>query len=157
MSGPSIHFTAPPRSEGFTLLDILGRVTSSPGTDVQLDSEADVLGLVEEGISTRAYEAVVVRLKLPKDAIGAETTIRNRLRSSQRLNADESERLVRLLRVYASASKVFGSEEKAVEWMHKARRFIPDKPPITPVDLAGRESGARLLEEQLLRTAHGVF
>lgn len=122
-----------------------------------LASEADVLKLVYSGITQKTYEHVVLRLEIPKDVIGPETTIRNRLKKSARLNSEESERLLRIARVYAVALDLFGSDKKALEWLHRPARFLPDNPPIAPIDLAVRESGARLLEDKLRRIAYGMF
>ncbi|MBA2237786.1 MAG: DUF2384 domain-containing protein [Lysobacter sp.] len=124
----------------------------------ELHSEADVLGLVENGISTECYQAIVNHLQVPKGAIGAETTIRNRLKKpNERLNTEESERLVGIARVYASASSLFGTEQKALEWMHRPAKYLPDRAPLTPMALATLDAGVRLLEERLLRTAHGMY
>lgn len=122
-----------------------------------ITSEADVFDLIQKGIAGTVYTQVQTRLELPNDAVGAETTIRNRLKTAARLNADESERLVMIVRVYTAAKSLFGSDEKALAWLHKPARYLQDKPPVTPIELAKRESGVRLLEEKLLRTAYGVF
>lgn len=122
-----------------------------------LQSEADILDLVESGVSDTIYNRVSEQLQLPRDAIGAETTIRNRLKAHARLNADETERLMMIVRVYAMAFGLFGSEEKALAWLHKPAHYLRDKPPVAPIELAARDAGVRLLEEKLLRTAHGMF
>jgi len=123
----------------------------------EINGEADVLDLIQKGVTGAVYSKLLSRLELPKDAIGAETTIRNRLKSAARLNADESERLVMIVRVYASALSLFGTEEKALAWLHKPARYLREGPPVAPITLAKFEPGVRLLEERLLRTAHGVF
>ncbi|QEO96922.1 hypothetical protein [Xanthomonas oryzae] len=120
-------------------------------------SEADLVSLVALGFPTSAYETVADWLHLPKNAIGAETTIRNRIRNEKTLNSEESERVIRLLRVFTTAKNLYGSSKKAVEWMHKPRRFIPGKEAITPIELSALDVGARLVEEQLLRTTYGVY
>lgn len=125
--------------------------------NVSLQSEADILELVGKGIAKADYTRISKRLELPKDAIGAETTIRNRLKTAKRLNLEESERLVMILRVYSAALALFGSNEKALAWLHKPARYLRDHEPVAPIELAKREAGVRLLEEKLLRTAHGVF
>jgi len=123
----------------------------------ELHSEADVLELIEHGITTASYQLVVARLDVPKGAIGAETTIRNRLKNANvRLNTEESERLVGIARVYASAWSLFGSEVKALAWMHRPAKYLRDKESVTPMTLAKRHAGVRLLEEALVRTAHGM-
>lgn len=141
-----------PESAPPSWLDVLGSLFKR-----SLTSEADVLGLIESGVTDKTYRLLVTHLDLPKDAIGADTTIRNRLKNDARLNADESERLVGIGRVYAIAVSLFGSKEKAVAWMHQPAKYLPEKPPITPLALATRDAGVRLLEEKLLRTAHGMF
>lgn len=133
--------------------DILGSLFGK-----KLQSEADVLGLIDKGISTENYQMLVRRLEVPKGAVGAETTIRNRLKNQNaRLNTEESERLVGIARVYASARTLFGTEEKALAWMHRPASYLPHKPPVTPMALATRDAGVRLLEEKLIRTAHGMY
>lgn len=121
-----------------------------------LRSEADILNLVQNGVTDTVYIKVAQHLQLPKDAIGAETTIRNRLKSHSRLNADETERLLMIGRVYAMARALFGSDEKAIAWLHKPARYLRDTAPIAPIELATRDAGVRLLEEKILRTAHGM-
>lgn len=137
---------------GASWLDVIGSLFRR-----SLSSEADILHLVETGVSRGDYLLVTSRLQLPKDAIGAETTIRNRLKQHARLNIEESERLLMIARVYAMAQEIFGSEDKAITWLHKPARYVRDKPPIAPIALAQRDSGVRLLEDKLLRTAHGMF
>jgi len=122
----------------------------------QLRSEADILSLVRSGVTNTVYTRVAQRLQLPKDAIGAEATIRNRLKSHSRLNADETERLLMIGRVYAMARNLFGSDEKAIAWLHKPARYLRDSNPIAPIELATRDAGVRLLEEKILRTAQGM-
>lgn len=121
-----------------------------------LTSEADILKLVNSGLSTAIYAKVARHLRLPMDSIGPATTIRNRLKSHSRLNADETERLLMIGRVYAMARSLFGSDERAVIWLHKPARYLLNTPPIAPVQLATRDAGVRLLEEKILRTAHGT-
>ncbi|WAH62786.1 hypothetical protein [Xanthomonas hortorum] len=144
-----------------TIFDIIHNVFSqhdfSSERQEKYHSEVDLVGLVELGFPTSAYEIVAGQLNLPKDAIGAETTIRNRIRNEERLNAEESERVIRLLRVFTTAKNLYGSSEKAIEWMHKPRRFIPGKEATTPIALSALDVGARLVEEQLLRTTYGVY
>lgn len=122
----------------------------------QLRSEADILSLVQSGVTDTVYSKVAQHLQLPKDAIGAETTVRNRLKAHSRLNADETERLLMIGRVYAMARDLFGSDETAIAWLHKPARYLRGAPPVAPIELAARDAGVRLLEEKILRTAHGM-
>jgi putative toxin-antitoxin system antitoxin component (TIGR02293 family) len=103
-----------PRPSAHAWLETLGRLVRRP-----LQSEADVLTLVEAGVRGSTYARIATHLQLPQDAIGAATTIRNRLKSQLRLHPDETERLVRIIRVYALALQHFGCETIARSWLHK--------------------------------------
>lgn len=69
----------------------------------------------------------------------------------------KSRQLQRVLRVQAEATRLFGSEEAASKWMSTPACFVSGKPPITPARLARSESGARLLENRIFRTAYGML
>jgi putative toxin-antitoxin system antitoxin component (TIGR02293 family) len=155
------HFLTAENESGGTVFDIIQNLIDqklfSPEHSATYSSEADLWTLVEFGFPTNAYEILANQLQLPKNAIGAETTIRNRLRHEKTLSTEESERVIRLLRIFATARNLYGSTDKAIEWMHKPRRFLPEKDPVTPIELAATDVGARLVEEKLLRTTYGVF
>ncbi|HEU0276231.1 MAG TPA: antitoxin Xre/MbcA/ParS toxin-binding domain-containing protein [Rhodanobacteraceae bacterium] len=74
-----------------------------------------------------------------------------------RANQRDVARAERVARVLAEAIALFGSEEAARVWMNTPGEFAPGQPPVTPAELAASEAGARLLEERIRRTTHGVF
>lgn len=122
-----------------------------------VNSESDVYELVNDGIAVKVFKGVAAHLQLPLDAIGAESTIRNRLKKAKKLSTEESERFVKILRVLNAATGLFGTEEKAIAWMHKASSYLEGRPPIAPIELATQDAGVRLLEEKIQRTAYGIF
>lgn len=73
------------------------------------------------------------------------------------LTAAESERLVRLVRVFAEAAQLFDSEEAAIRWLHTPADYMNDGTEVEPMKLAESDSGARIVEALLQRTAHGIF
>lgn len=125
--------------------------------NLKVESEADLLRIGRQGITPKAFKRVATRLNLPTNLIGPATTIRRRLEANERFSQPESERLLRVVRVYAEASQLFGDEQATKRWMNTAAPFVQGQPAITPIELAASDSGARLLEASILRTAHGIF
>lgn len=125
--------------------------------DVKLTSESDAVRLATLGVSTRSYRRVARKLRIPSSLVAPESTVRRRLSTNARFTEAESERLIRLARVYAEAIDLFGNEQQALGWLNTPETFIPGQPPVTPIQLAAKDSGARLIESHIRRTAHGVF
>lgn len=125
--------------------------------DVKLESETDAVRLVARGVSARSYRRLASRLKLPVGLVAPETTVRRRLKANARFTAAESERIVRLARIHAEAVELFGDPMQALDWLNTAQAYVPGQPPVNPLQLAAGDSGARLVEAQLRRTAHGIF
>lgn len=123
-----------------------------------LRSDVDCLQIVTDGVPVRVYKNFKLKFKLRPDWIAPESTLRRRLSvRNARFTEEESERLVRVARVYAQAVDVFGDEEQALSWLSTPAEWLPEQPPITPLELAAKDSGARLVESRLLRTLHGIF
>ena len=70
------------------------------------------------------------------------------------LNRNESERMVRLIRVYDKAVGTFESHENARKWLARPLSCLNGK---SPLELVGSEPGARAIEQALGRLEHGVF
>lgn len=130
----------------------IGRLLGIP-----VKSEADLLRIGQDGVTAKAFRRVAAQLALPPDLIGPATTMRRRLDGNERFTQPESERLLRIARVFSEASRLFDDDEATKTWMRTASTYVPGQPAITPLELATSDSGARLLEESILRTAHGIF
>ncbi len=81
-------------------------------------------------------------------------TLMRRKQLGERLKSDESERLLRLARLYCRASDVFHGKDKARRWLFSPNRALGGQ---TPFDFASTEPGAREAERLLGRIEHGVF
>jgi putative toxin-antitoxin system antitoxin component (TIGR02293 family) len=97
-------------------------------------------GIVEPGV---LYEFVVPR-----------RTLAHRKAKDQRLTSEESDRLARVLRVYARSEEALGDPERSYRWIRKPNRALQGK---TPLELLSSEAGARAVEKVLGRLEHGVF
>ena len=81
---------------------------------------------VKAGLPYACLEALIGKFGLAREEAAAalhlpQRTIARR-KKEQRLQADESDRLLRLARVGAQAVATLGSEEKAVQWLRRPNR-----------------------------------
>jgi putative toxin-antitoxin system antitoxin component (TIGR02293 family) len=107
---------------------------------------------IEQGLSTTVllkFETCVpsVTMFIPK-ALGISARTLARRRSRGRLTPVESDRLFRLIALYAQAADVFGSVDAADEWMHSPAVALGDK---TPMAYAMNEAGAKRVAQLLIR------
>ena len=93
---------------------------------------------------TDAVLAEIVRI--PKRTL-------SRRRSEGRLRPDESERVLRVLRVARHAERVMGSIEEARQWMQEPNFALGDE---TPLQFCDTGPGARRVDQLLGQLAHGI-
>jgi putative toxin-antitoxin system antitoxin component (TIGR02293 family) len=133
-------------------IDRMGRLL-----DLPLHSETDLVRAVTDGLPASTLRRLTEALDVDPALVGPESTIRRRLQDNARFTTDESERMVRIARVYTLAMDLFGEDRAARAWLEARQDYLPDAPPISPFELAVTDAGARLVEQLLLRTAHGIF
>jgi putative toxin-antitoxin system antitoxin component (TIGR02293 family) len=138
--------------EPATLFDRMGRLLDQP-----LRSESDVVRMVDAGLPAAAFTQLTSALNIDHGLIAPESTIRRRVQDNMRFTTDESERMVRIARIHALAVDLFGDEAAAQAWLTAPAAYVPGAAAVTPYKLSVTDAGARLVEEMLLRTAHGVF
>jgi putative toxin-antitoxin system antitoxin component (TIGR02293 family) len=117
------------------------------------------LGLVEavrEGLPVRVVDDVLetgrlTAAELDQLALPRKTLAHRRILG--RLSAEQSDRLVRILRVIQEAEETFGNPEKAHRWLRRPTSALVDN---APLDLLDTEVGARRVETLLGRIAHGI-
>jgi putative toxin-antitoxin system antitoxin component (TIGR02293 family) len=100
-------------------------------------------GLARAGLSEQEIERFVI----------PQRTRRHRAERNQPLTIEESDRAVRVLRTQTIAEDTFGSTGKANAWL---RRPLAELDSETPLDTAGTEAGARLIETILAKIAWGA-
>jgi putative toxin-antitoxin system antitoxin component (TIGR02293 family) len=87
------------------------------------------------------------------DTIAPSRTRRLRAQKQEKLTVEESDRMVRLLRIQTLAEDAFGDTQRANAWL---RRPLARAGGQSPFDLARTEAGARAVEEMLARIAWGA-
>ncbi|WP_394823242.1 antitoxin Xre/MbcA/ParS toxin-binding domain-containing protein [Pendulispora albinea] len=121
-------------------------------------SRFELVPLVREGLPYQALEAITRKLDLSVDATTKSLQLPKRTLSrrkkSQRLDALQSERVLRLAHVATRATEILGSETRARSWLLAENRALGGD---RPIDLLDTDIGTQAVEDVLVRVEHGVF
>ncbi|HEY7390986.1 MAG TPA: antitoxin Xre/MbcA/ParS toxin-binding domain-containing protein [Bryobacteraceae bacterium] len=129
---------------------ILGKTVREP---------EDLARLVRKGLPAISVTALAEKLHLGNRVIGQklgipQRTLTRRLSDASRLTPAESDRTVRMARVYANAVEMIGDREKATAWLETPNRALGGD---RPLDLLDTDVGTRMVEDVLGRIAYGVY
>jgi putative toxin-antitoxin system antitoxin component (TIGR02293 family) len=122
-------------------------------------SFADLAEMIRKGLPSGSLIVLGEKLDLKNAALSRnlgipQRTLTRRLSRHSRLTAAESDRAVRLARVYATAVEMIGDADKAAKWLRTPNRALGGEVPIDQVDT---DLGAREVENVLGRIAYGVY
>ncbi|HXW24544.1 MAG TPA: antitoxin Xre/MbcA/ParS toxin-binding domain-containing protein [Xanthobacteraceae bacterium] len=139
---------------------IIERVTEKLGGRAALGdavaSEADLARIVARRIPLKVLTHIT-RGGFSEQEIAAYVipprTRRHRKARKEPLTVEESDRLVRLARIQATAEDVFGDAAKANAWLREPLGILDAKPPL---EVARTESGARVVEQILAKIDWGA-
>lgn len=138
--------------------DIARHLGGSESLGRPVESEIDLVRLVRAGLPPSALETAidhgVLSRREAETLIIPRRTLAHRKSRGESLTTDESDKLVRIVRVAALAEETFQDDEKAHGWLRDENRALGGE---RPIDLLETEGGARLVEQILGRIAHGVF
>ncbi|MFC0677333.1 hypothetical protein ACFFGH_05635 [Lysobacter korlensis] len=134
-----------------TLYERMGRVL---GLDIV--DETDVAFLMQIGVPAAAYKRAVDEIRIPPGHVLSAARARLLIGAGMRLDSDDSDRLLRIVRLYAQACLMLGDEATAMTWLRTPVRWRTGVLRLCPLELSLRDSGARLAEQMLVRTVHGV-
>jgi putative toxin-antitoxin system antitoxin component (TIGR02293 family) len=129
---------------------VLGRTVRKPD---------DLAELVRKGLPATSFRVLAERLEIANSVLSEklgipQRTLTRRLSLRTRLTSAESDRMVRLARVFATAVELIGGEEKAAEWLQTPNRALGGGRPLDELDT---DVGAREVEDLLGRIAYGVY
>jgi putative toxin-antitoxin system antitoxin component (TIGR02293 family) len=134
----------------------------------EADRGADVLQMVERRFETSIIDRLL-RLGFDKAELSAVViparTLQHRRSRKERLTVEESDKVIRLLRVLRLAEEVYGSRERVLEWLRKPnanldpalRNVLFAQGGRVPMTLLNTETGARSVEQLLYQISEGVF
>jgi len=124
-----------------------------------IKSPDDLANLVRTGLPAGSVTALAAKLHLGNRVLSQklgipQRTLTRRLSGASLLTPAESDRTVRMARVYANAIEMIGDEDKAIEWINTPNRALGGARPLDQLDT---DTGARMVEDILGRIAYGVY
>jgi putative toxin-antitoxin system antitoxin component (TIGR02293 family) len=138
--------------------DVASLLGGRPGAGGMIESDFDLLQAVLDGLPVSAVDAIIQSGAVTADEasrlILAADEMEERRAGIQKLSQDESDRLIRVARVIASATDTFGDAEKAARWLRVPNRGLGG---LVPMELLASETGAALVHETLHKIEHGIF
>ena len=119
----------------------------------------DLAQLIRKGLPAGSVTALARKLHLGNSVLSRklgipQRTLTRRLSEGSLLTSAESDRTVRVARVYANAVEMIGDEEKAIEWLRTPNRALGGERTLDQLDT---DMGARMVEDILGRIAYGVY
>ncbi|MGO9271665.1 MAG: antitoxin Xre/MbcA/ParS toxin-binding domain-containing protein [Terriglobia bacterium] len=105
---------------------------------------AVITRLISLGLQRTEIDAVIISLR----------TLRHRRSRHQRLTVEESDRVFRLTRVLSLAGSVYGSKERALDWLRRPHPRLDGRPPLS---LLNTDTGSRIVEALLVQIDEGMF
>lgn len=140
-------------SRAIHLLGMSGLASFSKVSDT-----TDFIPVIRNGIPKRALDNLMnntgITVSEISKIIGTSDRTLRRYTSAQKLNPEQSERLIELAKLYSRGEEVFGSMENFKGWMNSCVMAIGNKQPKEYLDTS---IGIDLLMNELGRIEHGIF
>ena len=118
----------------------------------------DLILKVKRGLPVSSFEKLRKRLGVSDNFLAQVVNIPKRTltrrKQQGRFNAQESEKVLRIARLYDKALEVFEDEQAAEMWLKAPARGLGE---VVPLTYAKTELGAQEVEKLLTRIEHGVF
>jgi putative toxin-antitoxin system antitoxin component (TIGR02293 family) len=135
------------------LIEMVGG-SSAVGTVVS--NQLELIKLVRVGLPVRAVHELIGSGRISRAEADRIVLPRKTLSHREKigtLTADQSDRLLRVTRIFAIAEECFGNREKAHAWLRRPTSALSGE---TPLELLDTEEGAREVENLLGRISHGI-
>lgn len=132
---------------------------SSLKTKVRNLSLKQQLKEICNGLPFKHFEDIKGLLKVQSDGelckiIGINPRTLSRRKQDKRFNKEESDRILRVLRVFNLAVQILATKENAINWL-KSPQFALDN--MLPIDLLDTELGSHGIEDLLYQIKYGIF
>jgi putative toxin-antitoxin system antitoxin component (TIGR02293 family) len=120
-------------------------------------TESDILRLVEgrlgSSVIKRLYALGLERSEIDQVVIPSRT-LQHRRSRREKLTMEESDRVLRIIRVLSSAEAVYGSRERGLAWLRKPQARLEGR---SPLSLLKTDTGSRIVEETLIQIDEGMY
>ena len=116
------------------------------------------IAALERGLPSASLAQIAGMLNLPKQSIIAalklaQRTITSREKTGKPFTLEESERLLRVLRLHRLARQVFTTNEAVAQWLSAPDRSLGMK---SPLEMLATDVGAAKVENLAQAMMHGV-
>ncbi len=122
------------------------------------DTPQQRIDRLRQGLPYEAIEGLREDLDLSlsefAEALGISVRTLNRRKEQGELNAEESDRVFRIARVYSHALEVFETRRRATEWFKSENPALDG---MTPLEVFDTDFGAQLVDDVLTRVEYGVY
>jgi len=119
---------------------------------------AKVIRHISKGLPFSELEHLRNEIDEPFESLARQLSISRstlqRRRAERRLSPQESDRLMRFWRIVQHATKVFGTVDRARQWLKYPQRGLGGA---VPLDYASSEIGAREVDDLLGRIDYAVY
>ena len=126
--------------------------------DIKSKNMDDMIRKIQRGFPVSSFEKLRRKLDVSDNLLSQIIDIPKRTltrrKQQGRLNVVESEKVLRIARLYDKALEVFEDEEAAEKWLKEPARGLGG---VIPLEYAKTELGAQEIEKLLIRIEHGVF
>lgn len=120
-------------------------------------TEAEILRIVEERLAPAVINRLLA-LGLERSEIDVTVlplrTLQHRRSRREKLTVEESDRVLRVIRVLSLAESVYGSRPRALEWLRRSHARLDGR---SPLSLLKTDTGSRIVEELLIQIDEGIF
>jgi putative toxin-antitoxin system antitoxin component (TIGR02293 family) len=123
-----------------------------------VSQEMDLIQLVRKGISKKSLDHLISQIGYTITDIASVLHVSDRnlrrYEPGEKLNTEQSERLVEIAGLYAKGEDVFGSIDSFNQWMNAEILALGNQ---TPRSFLDTSIGIRMLMKELGRIEHGIF
>ena len=120
-------------------------------------SESDILRVVEGRLAPSVIERLTaLGLERPEiyEAVIPARTLQHRRTRREKLTLEESDRVLRMVRVLAGAETVYGDRERGLAWLRRPNSRLGGR---IPLSLLKTDTGSRMVEELLIQIDEGIY
>ena len=135
-----------------------GQVIYGATIGLKSNNRLEVIQSLKVGFPVYAFDKLQKKFDISANSLAAAINIAprtlTRRKKEGRFHTDESERLLRIARLFDRAVELFGDPVKVSQWFKSPKRALGG---ISPLEFADTEPGAQEVEDLLGRLTHGIF
>src|SRR5271165_4968350 len=117
---------------------------ANPRIDRAAAPNSSINRVLALGLTRSEVDSLVIPLR----------TLQHRCSRREKLTVEESDRVLRLMRLLSHAESVYGSRERALAWLRRPHPRLRDR---TPLETLKTDTGSRIVEELLVQIDEGMF